>query len=78
MKWITPEPPKIDRITCPSLIVNFIDPEAELLYVPAGQVEKAAVEIGTIPYDIKDAELDHHGDECSFDAFIRKYDLHGC
>ena len=53
MKWITRERPKIDRIACPWLIVNFIDPEAEFLYVPAGQLEKAAVETGAIPYDIK-------------------------
>ncbi len=76
MKWITREHPKIDRIACPWLIINFIDPGAEFLYVPAGQVEQVAAETGATPYDIKGAELGHHGDECSFDAFIRKYDLH--
>ncbi len=75
MKWITRERPKIDRIACPWLIVNFIDPGAEFLYVPAGQVTKMAEETGAIPYDIKGVELGHHGDECSFDAFIRKYEL---
>ena len=29
MKWITRERPKIDRIACPWLIVNFIDLGAE-------------------------------------------------
>lgn len=29
MQWITRERPKIDRIACPWLIVNFIDPGAE-------------------------------------------------
>lgn len=76
MKWITRERPKIDRIACPWLIVNFVDPDAEFLYVPAGQVEKIAAETGATPYDIKGVELGHHGDECSFDAFIRKYGLH--
>lgn len=76
MKWITRERPKIDRIACPWLIVNFIDPGAEFLYVPAAQVAKVAQETGATPYDIKGAELGHHGDECSFDAFIRKYELH--
>lgn len=75
MKWITRERPKIDRIACPWLIVNYIDPGAEFLYVPAGQVEEVARETGAIPYDIKGAELGHHGDQCSFDAFIRKYEL---
>ena len=76
MKWITRERPKIDRIACPWLIVNFIDPGAEFLYVPSGQVAKVAEETGATAYDIKGAELGHHGDACSFDAFIRKYDLH--
>jgi len=75
MKWITRERPKIDRIACPWLIINFIDPGAEFLYVPAAQVEKVAAETGATPYDIKGVELGHHGDECSFDAFIRKYEL---
>ena len=38
MKWVTRERPKTDRIACPWLIKNFIDPEAEFLYVPAEQV----------------------------------------
>jgi hypothetical protein len=38
MRWVTRERPKTDRIACPWLIRNFIDPEAEYLYVPADQV----------------------------------------
>lgn len=76
MKWITRERPKIDRIACPWLIANFIDPGAEFLYVPAGDVEKVAMASGATPYDIEGAQLGHHGDQCSFDAFIRHYGLH--
>jgi hypothetical protein len=76
MKWITRERPKIDRIACPWLIARFIDNEPEFLYVPAADVAKVANETGATPYDIKGVELGHHGEECSFDAFIRKYDLH--
>lgn len=75
MKWITRERPKIDRIACPWLITHFIDPSAEFLYVPAREVDKIAAETGATPYDIKGVELGHHGDECSFDAFIHKYEL---
>ena len=35
MKWITRARPKTDRIACPWLITKFIDPAAEILYVPA-------------------------------------------
>ncbi|WP_350629927.1 chromate resistance protein ChrB domain-containing protein, partial [Pseudoalteromonas sp. Q36-MNA-CIBAN-0048] len=38
MRWITRERPKIDRVACPWLITRFIDPQAEFLYVPSGDV----------------------------------------
>jgi len=75
MKWITRERPKIDRIACPWLIARFIDAEAEFLYVPGGEVMKLAAQTGATPYDVPGVELGHHGDECSFDAFIAKYRL---
>ena len=73
MKWITRERPKIDRIACPWLIARFIDAAPEFLYVPGGDVMPIAAETGAIPYDMPGVELGHHGDQCSFDAFIAKY-----
>ena len=75
MKWITRERPKIDRIACPWLIQRFIDPQAEFLYVPANQVLAVAEKEGATPYDIPGVEMSHVGELCSFDAFLRKYDL---
>jgi hypothetical protein len=75
MKWITRERPKVDRIACPWLIKRFVDPQAEFLYAPADQVLAVAEREGATPYDIPNAELGHHGAECSFDAIVRKYDL---
>ncbi|AYZ62622.1 chromate resistance protein [Burkholderia multivorans] len=76
MKWITRERPKIDRIACPWLIARFIDEAPEFLYVPGPEVMRLAEETGAIPYDVPDVELGHHGDRCSFDAFLDKYRLH--
>lgn len=73
MKWITREHPKIDRIACPWLVARFVDESPEFLYVPAEEVMRIAAETGAIPYDVPGVELDHHGDRCSFDAFIAKY-----
>ena len=56
MKWITRERPKIDRIACPWLIKNFVDAEAEFIYVPKEQVFTKAKELKAIPYDIPGAE----------------------
>jgi hypothetical protein len=73
MKWITRERPKIDRIACPWLIKNFVDTEAEFIYVPAEQVFEKAHELKAIPYDIAGAEYSHYGDQCSFDYIIKKH-----
>jgi hypothetical protein len=75
MKWITRERPKIDRIACPWLIARFIDPAPEFLYVPAERVMAEATRTGATPYDVPGVELGHHGDRCSFDAFVAKYGL---
>jgi len=75
MKWITREHPKVDRVACPWLIERFVDPAAEFLYVPTDQVAAEAAKRGATPYDVKDAELGHHGAECSFDAFVHTYAL---
>jgi len=75
MQWITRERPKIDRIACPWLILKFIDPQAEFLYVPASEVLNIAQATGAIPYDVPDVELGHLGEACSFDAFLQKYAL---
>lgn len=75
MKWITRERPKIDRIACPWLIKNFVDPDAEFIYVPKYLVFDKAKELGAVPYDIPGAEYSHEGDQCTFDYIIRKHGL---
>ena len=75
MKWVTRERPKIDRIACPWLIQRFIEEDPEFLYVPSDRVLAVANETGAIPYDIPGVELSHVGELCSFDAFLKKYEL---
>ena len=75
MKWVTRERPKIDRIACPWLIARFIDKTPEFLYVPGDRVMRVAAETGAIPYDVPGVELGHVGEFCSFDAFLKKYEL---
>jgi hypothetical protein len=75
MKWVTRERPKIDRIACPWLIARFIDKAPEFLYVPGDQVLKVAADTGAVPYDVAGVEMTHVGDQCSFDAFMKKHQL---
>lgn len=75
MKWITRHRPKIDRIACPWLIRRFIDPEAEIIYVPDAEVRPQAEALGAIPFDVPGVEFTHYKDECTFDFFLKKYEL---
>ena len=75
MKWITRERPKIDRIACPWLIKNFIDKDAEFLYVPANEVLAKSKELNAIPYDIPKVEYSHDGEFCTFDTLIKKHNI---
>ncbi len=75
MKWVTRERPKIDRIACPWLIARFIDKAPQFIYVPSGEVLKVAEATGAVPYDIPGVEFSHEGELCSFDAFLKKYNL---
>lgn len=75
MKWITRHRPKIDRVACPWLIARYIDQQPEFLFVPPDQVLGQSQSLSAIPYDVPGVELTHDGPLCSFDAFLKKYEL---
>src|SRR5258708_5632056 len=75
MKWITREKVKVDRVACPWLIKKFVDPQAEFLFVPAGQVMEIAQREHATPFDVPNVELGHHGKACSFEAILKKHNL---
>ncbi|MGA9349774.1 MAG: chromate resistance protein ChrB domain-containing protein [Anaerolineae bacterium] len=76
MKWVTREKVKVDRVACPWLIKRFIDPEAELLFVPAEEVPKVAEQEGAISYDAQgQGQYDHQEGQCTFEVLIEEYGL---
>lgn len=75
MKWVTRERPKTDRIACPWLIRNFIDPDAEFLYVPAGDVLDVAAREGARSYDAPGAEFTHRDGLCTFEVLVDEYGI---
>ena len=77
MKWVTREHPKTDRIACPWLIRKLIDPDAEILYVPADQVLAFAEREGAISFDAKGARYTHRDGLCSFEVLIEDHGLGG-
>jgi hypothetical protein len=81
MKWVTRARPKTDRIACPWLIRRFIDPEAEIVYVPADQVLAVAQELGGHSFDAPGATYTHtrspdgSREWCTFETLIAAYDI---
>ena len=73
MKWITREKIKVDRVACPWLIRNFVDPEAEFVFLPP-ETEWEKIDDGTV-FDVPNCELGHHGEDVSFNSILKKYNL---
>jgi|SRR5215213_9008107 len=75
MKWVTREHPKTDRIACPWLIRKFIDPEAEIVYVPSNQVLEYAEREGATSFDAPGAKYTHQDGKCSFETLVEEFGI---
>jgi hypothetical protein len=75
MKWVTRENPKTDRIACPWLIRKFIDPDAEIVYVPKDEVLAYAEREGATSFDAPGARYTHRDGMCSFETLIAEYKI---
>src|ERR1700682_1107469 len=73
MKWITREKIKVDRVACPCLIKNFVDRDAEFVFLPL-DTDWTKIHHGFV-YDVPDCELGHHGEDVSFNSILKKYRL---
>ncbi|MHB1413741.1 MAG: chromate resistance protein ChrB domain-containing protein [Chloroflexota bacterium] len=73
MRWVTRKNANVDRVACPWLIKRFVDPEAELTFVPSG-TDPATIS-DSIPFDMPGVELGHVAGRCSFESIVVKYNL---
>ncbi|GAA2216541.1 hypothetical protein GCM10009850_120100 [Nonomuraea monospora] len=71
MKWATRAGVHIDRAACAWLIRRHVDPEPEFVFVD----DPALVPVDATPFDMRGAELSHHGGDCSFETILRRYEL---
>jgi hypothetical protein len=71
MLWATRMGCHVDRTSCAWLIKRFIDPEATFSFFkdPAEAPEEAEL------FDVAGARLSHHGEDCSFETFLKEYEL---
>jgi len=75
MQWVTREHPKTDRIACPWLIRKFIDPEAEIVFVPRDEVLPHAARTGAVSFDAPGARYTHRDGLCSFEVLVEEHGL---
>jgi hypothetical protein len=75
MRWITRARPKTDRIACPWLISKFIDPDGEILCVPADLVLELAAGLDAISFDVPGARYTGRDGKCTFEVLMEDYRL---
>jgi hypothetical protein len=71
MRWATRRHCHVDRAACAWLIRRFLDAEAEFVFVD----DLDEVPGDATPFDMRGVELSHHGGDCSFETFLRRYEL---
>jgi hypothetical protein len=68
--WLTRPRPEIDRVGSAWLIRKFIDPEASFIF--DGNLARYP---DAIPYDMFEAEFSHHGDDCTFETLVKRFNI---
>jgi hypothetical protein len=71
VRWATRRGCHVDRTACVWLIKRYLDPEAEFHYF--GDLTEAPEDAEL--FDVAGARLSHHGDDCSFETFLKEYEL---
>ena len=71
MRWATRRHCHVDRAACAWLIRRFIDADAEFVFVD----DPDEVPADSTPFDMRGVELSHRGGDCSFETFLRRYEL---
>jgi hypothetical protein len=61
----------VDRAACAWLVRHYVDADAEFVFVG----DPAEVPADATAFDMRGAELSHHGGDCSFETILRRYSL---
>ncbi len=71
MLWATRQDCHVDRTACIWLIQRYLDPDASFAFFgdPAEAPEGAEL------FDVVGARLSHRGEDCSFETFLKEYNL---
>ena len=72
LRFVTRAKVHVDRMATAWAIRRFIDPEASFEFIDHN---RDPMPLEAIPFDIRGAELGHHGGKCTFEVLIEKYEL---
>jgi len=73
MEYVTRTGASFDRATMIWLLRRFIDPDATITLLPAGEVMAYAMQHGALPFHHPKAALRHRGATTGFDAFVAHF-----
>ena len=71
MLWATRRGCHVDRTACVWLIRRFIDPDPSFAFFGDPSEAPEGAEL----FDVVGARLSHHGEDCSFETFLKEYGL---
>ena len=71
MIWATRTGVHIDRAACAWLVRRFIDQDPVFVFVD----DPSDVPADATAFDMRGADLSHHGEDCTFETMLKRYDL---
>ena len=71
MKWATRGGVHVDRAACAWLIRRHIDDDPQFVFVE----DFDDLPDDATPFDMRGADLSHHGRDCTFETMLRRYEL---
>lgn len=72
MRWATRIECHVDRTACAWLIVRFVDPDAEFVFVADPQ----DLPVDATPFDVPGHPFSHHDGDSTFEVMVRHYEIH--
>ena len=71
MKWATRRDVHVDRAACAWLLRRFIDEHAQFVFLD----DTDDLPPDAVAFDMRGVDLSHHGDDCTFETMLRRYEL---
>jgi hypothetical protein len=71
MRWATRTGCHVDRCACAWLIRRFVDADPVFVFVD----DPDEVPADVTPFDMRGVDLTHHGEDCTFETMLRRFEL---